>query len=71
MKFTIFCIKHKIEVPEICVGFIASFGSLLGCCAKLQSLILKKNNDNFTIDRAVKIVLSELKQIISEEYQKY
>ena len=37
----------------------------------MNILILQKNNENFNIDRAVKIVLSELKQIINEEYQKY
>ena len=71
IKFSLFSIKNKIDVPEICIAFTASFGSLLGCCAKLQSLILQKNNENFNIDRAVMIVISNLKQVLRDNYQKY
>ena len=71
MKFSIFCIKNKIVLPEIYIAFSASFGSLLGCCAKLNTLILEKSNENFNTDTATSIALQQFKEKISKEYQKY
>ena len=71
MKFALLCVKRQIELPEVCIGFTAAFGSILGCSAKLNSLILEKENRNYNTDLAVKLAMDQIKEIITNEYQKY